>query len=211
MPWAVYSTGTNCFPLLLFLISLSLVTSGIAWLHTRGVCGLDLMLVFVWLFECLVCLHVDCLVVTLCARVWLNHCSRAEQVPPCLTHETSLPSPWGTPVITRKRYCFLSVLFSFSVLCLSSYQNLFSLVVSIRLPPFVRFSFTPFLTVGDMQLYWYYIGYLPLLEIGLGDNSHVICMRISSVKPVPWLAVNLHQVFSNGAAFNTQSCSSLTS
>ncbi len=110
MPWAVYSTGTNCFPLLLFLISLSLVTSGIAWLHTRGVCGLDLMLVFVWLFECLVCLHVDCLVVTLRVRVWLNHCSRAEQVPPCLTHETSLPSPWGTPVITRKRYCFLSPL-----------------------------------------------------------------------------------------------------
>ncbi|XP_076127007.1 WD repeat and FYVE domain-containing protein 3 [Alosa pseudoharengus] len=29
--------------------------------------------------------------------------SRAEQVPPCLTHETSLPSPWGTPALTRKR------------------------------------------------------------------------------------------------------------
>uniref|UniRef100_A0A671LJE3 WD repeat and FYVE domain-containing protein 3 n=1 Tax=Sinocyclocheilus anshuiensis TaxID=1608454 RepID=A0A671LJE3_9TELE len=29
--------------------------------------------------------------------------SRAEQVPPCLTHETSLPSPWGTPAIARKR------------------------------------------------------------------------------------------------------------
>ncbi len=28
------------------------------------------------------------------------------------------------------------------------------------------------------------------LEIGLGDISHAICMRISSVKPVPWLAVN---------------------
>uniref|UniRef100_A0A672QYT0 WD repeat and FYVE domain containing 3 n=1 Tax=Sinocyclocheilus grahami TaxID=75366 RepID=A0A672QYT0_SINGR len=98
---------TNCLPLLLFLISLSLVTSGIAWLHTRGVCGMDLLLVFVWLCECLVCLHVDCLVVTLCVRLWLNRCSRAEQVPPCLTHETSLPSPWGTPAIARKRYCFL--------------------------------------------------------------------------------------------------------
>ncbi|XP_031426548.1 WD repeat and FYVE domain-containing protein 3 isoform X2 [Clupea harengus] len=30
--------------------------------------------------------------------------SRAEQVPPCLTHETSLPSPWGTPALTRKRH-----------------------------------------------------------------------------------------------------------
>ncbi|XP_054466267.1 WD repeat and FYVE domain-containing protein 3 [Anoplopoma fimbria] len=29
--------------------------------------------------------------------------SRAEQVPPCLTHETSLPSPWGTPALARKR------------------------------------------------------------------------------------------------------------
>ncbi len=36
-------------------------------------------------------------------------------------------------------------------------------------------------------------------------------MRISSVKLVPWLAVNLHHVLSKGAAFNTQSCSSLTS
>ncbi|XP_039614451.1 WD repeat and FYVE domain-containing protein 3 isoform X3 [Polypterus senegalus] len=30
--------------------------------------------------------------------------SRAEQVPPCLTHETSLPSPWGTPALSRKRH-----------------------------------------------------------------------------------------------------------
>ncbi|MGH0178159.1 UNVERIFIED_CONTAM: hypothetical protein FKN15_076727 [Acipenser sinensis] len=30
--------------------------------------------------------------------------SRAEQVPPCLTHETSLPSPWGTPALPRKRH-----------------------------------------------------------------------------------------------------------
>ncbi len=29
-------------------------------------------------------------------------------------------------------------------------------------------------------------------------------MRISSVKPVPWLAVNRHHLFSDGAAFNTQ-------
>ncbi len=47
--------------------------------------------------------------------------------------------------------------------------------------------------------------------VGLGDISHAIVMRISSVKPVPWLAVNLHHLFSNGAAFNTQSRSSLTS
>ncbi|XP_076857169.1 WD repeat and FYVE domain-containing protein 3-like isoform X2 [Brachyhypopomus gauderio] len=30
--------------------------------------------------------------------------SRAEQVPPCLSHETSLPSPWGTPALARKRH-----------------------------------------------------------------------------------------------------------
>ncbi|KAG7490175.1 hypothetical protein JOB18_029475 [Solea senegalensis] len=30
--------------------------------------------------------------------------SRAEQLPPCLTHETSLPSPWGTPALARKRH-----------------------------------------------------------------------------------------------------------
>ncbi len=36
-------------------------------------------------------------------------------------------------------------------------------------------------------------------------------MRISSVKPAPWLAVNLHHLFSNGAAFNTLSRRSLTS
>ncbi len=47
--------------------------------------------------------------------------------------------------------------------------------------------------------------------VGLGDISHAICMRISSVKPVLWLAVNLHHLFSNGAAFNTQSRKSLTS
>ncbi len=29
-------------------------------------------------------------------------------------------------------------------------------------------------------------------------------MRISSVKPVLWLAVNRHHLFSDGAAFNTQ-------
>lgn len=40
----------------------------------------------------------------------LNHpvcfvvCSRAEQIPPCLTSESSLPSPWGTPALSRKRY-----------------------------------------------------------------------------------------------------------
>ncbi len=35
-------------------------------------------------------------------------------------------------------------------------------------------------------------------------------MRISSVKPAPWLAVNLHHLLSDGAAVNTQSRSSLT-
>ncbi|KAJ8380472.1 hypothetical protein SKAU_G00012500 [Synaphobranchus kaupii] len=30
--------------------------------------------------------------------------SRAEQLPPCLTLETSLPSPWGTPALSRKRH-----------------------------------------------------------------------------------------------------------
>ncbi|XP_015220356.1 WD repeat and FYVE domain-containing protein 3 isoform X2 [Lepisosteus oculatus] len=35
--------------------------------------------------------------------------SRAEQVPPCLTHETSLPSPWGTPALSRKRHGYHGV------------------------------------------------------------------------------------------------------
>ncbi|KAK7912734.1 hypothetical protein WMY93_012945 [Mugilogobius chulae] len=30
--------------------------------------------------------------------------SRTEQLPPCLSQETSLPSPWGTPALTRKRF-----------------------------------------------------------------------------------------------------------
>ncbi len=49
------------------------------------------------------------------------------------------------------------------------------------------------------------------MKLGLGDILHAIVMRISSVKPVPWLALNLHHLFSNGAAFNTQSRSSQTS
>ncbi|KAF7644990.1 hypothetical protein LDENG_00212340 [Lucifuga dentata] len=35
--------------------------------------------------------------------------SRAEHVPPCLTHETSLPSPWGTPALTRKRHGYHNI------------------------------------------------------------------------------------------------------
>ncbi len=50
--------------------------------------------------------------------------------------------------------------------------------------------------------------YYPL---GLHDIFHAIVMRISSVKPVLWLAVNLHPLLSDGAAFNTHSRSSLTS
>ncbi len=50
-----------------------------------------------------------------------------------------------------------------------------------------------------------------LFLLGLHDILHAICMRITSVKPVPWLAVNLHHLFSNGAVFNTQSRRSLTS
>ncbi len=48
-------------------------------------------------------------------------------------------------------------------------------------------------------------------KVGMGDILHAICMRISSVKQVPWLALNLHHLFSNGAVFNTQSRSSQTS
>ncbi len=47
--------------------------------------------------------------------------------------------------------------------------------------------------------------------LGLHDILHAIVMRISSVKTVLWLAINLHHLFSNGAAFNTQSRKSLTS
>ncbi|XP_078532420.1 WD repeat and FYVE domain-containing protein 3 isoform X3 [Lissotriton helveticus] len=35
--------------------------------------------------------------------------SHAEQIPPCLTHETTLPSPWGTPALSRKRHAYHSV------------------------------------------------------------------------------------------------------
>ncbi|XP_053559369.1 WD repeat and FYVE domain-containing protein 3 isoform X2 [Bombina bombina] len=35
--------------------------------------------------------------------------SHADQVPPCLTNETSLPSPWGTPALSRKRHAYHAV------------------------------------------------------------------------------------------------------
>ncbi len=62
----------------------------------------------------------------------------------------------------------------------------------------------PFWQVGFDSLFWW-------MGVELHDILHVIVMCISSVKTVLWLAVNLHHLFSNGAAFNTQSCSSLTS
>ncbi len=49
------------------------------------------------------------------------------------------------------------------------------------------------------------------IKLGLRDILHAIVMCISSVKPVLWFVINLHQLFSNGAAFNTQSRRSLTS
>ncbi len=39
---------------------------------------------------------------------------------------------------------------------------------------------------------------------------YIECMRISQVKPDPWLAVNLHHLVLYGAAFNTQSRRSRT-
>ncbi len=42
-----------------------------------------------------------------------------------------------------------------------------------------------------------------LFLLGLHDKSHVIAMRISSVKPVLWLVVNLHHMPLDGVAFNT--------
>ncbi len=47
--------------------------------------------------------------------------------------------------------------------------------------------------------------------MGLHDILHAIVMRISSVKTVLWLEVNLHHLLSDGAAFTTQSRRSLTS
>ncbi|XP_052054971.1 WD repeat and FYVE domain-containing protein 3 isoform X3 [Apodemus sylvaticus] len=57
-----------------------------------------------------------------CVSPTLRHCSKlfiylykvatdsfdshAEQIPPCLTSESSLPSPWGTPALSRKRHAF---------------------------------------------------------------------------------------------------------
>ncbi len=51
-------------------------------------------------------------------------------------------------------------------------------------------------------------------QVGLHVILHAIVMRISSVKPVLWLVLNLHHLFSkpvDGAAVNTQSRRSLTS
>ncbi len=45
----------------------------------------------------------------------------------------------------------------------------------------------------------------------LHNILHAIVMCISSVKTVLWLAVNLHHLFSNGGAVNTQTHISLTS
>ncbi len=66
-------------------------------------------------------------------------------------------------------------------------------------------------TVVEYILKWNLLLWWWSWFLWLGNISHAICMRISSVKPVPWLAVNLHYLFSNGAAFNTQSHRSLTS
>ncbi len=49
-----------------------------------------------------------------------------------------------------------------------------------------------------------------MYDVGLHDILRAIVMRISSVKTVLWLAENHLQLFSNGAAFNTQSRCSLT-
>ncbi len=48
-------------------------------------------------------------------------------------------------------------------------------------------------------------------KVGLNDILHAIVMPILSVKTFLWLAINLHQLLSNGAAVNTQSRRSLTS
>ncbi len=40
------------------------------------------------------------------------------------------------------------------------------------------------------------------ITVGLHNILHAIVKRISSVKTVLWLAVNLHHLFSDGAAFN---------
>ena len=106
------------------LFSLSLfppLTSGAVWLfilgpvHLRGcMCGCactwvcEYLCFYVCICACM-CLNVFlCLCplplnVYVCVCTCVLPCSRAEQVPPCLTHETSLPSPWGTPALARKR------------------------------------------------------------------------------------------------------------
>ncbi len=53
--------------------------------------------------------------------------------------------------------------------------------------------------------------WMSITNFGLHDILHAIVVRISSVKTVLSLAVNLHHLLSDGAAFNTQSCRSLTS
>ncbi len=57
------------------------------------------------------------------------------------------------------------------------------------------------------QICWFWLP--AFFKVGLHDILHAIDMRISSVNTILWLAVNLHQLFPSGAAFNTQSCSSL--
>ncbi len=64
-------------------------------------------------------------------------------------------------------------------------------------------------TTVENVLFLYYLRD-NILILGLRDIMHAIVMRISSVKLVLWLVVNLNHLFSDGAAFNTQSRSSPT-
>ncbi|XP_043915423.1 WD repeat and FYVE domain-containing protein 3 [Protopterus annectens] len=68
------------------------------------------------------CVGMDSVSVTLrhCSKIFIylykmatdSFDSRAEQIPPCLTNETSLPSPWGTPALSRKsRHAYHTVPF----------------------------------------------------------------------------------------------------
>ncbi len=80
---------------------------------------------------------------------------------------------------------------------------------------FIHFQWTKTWPVNSGKLYlvWSIRKCLfnDVLWLGLHDILHAIVMHISSVKTVLWLAVNIHHLFSNGAAFNTQSRRSLIS
>ncbi len=102
-----------------------------------------------------------------------------------------------------------------------NYVNVFLLLINLACPLYISFNFFLNKNVNDHKLLnasadlclnmRKMYNNKHIYKLGLQVISHAIVMRISSVKSVLLLLINLHHLLSNGAAFNTQSHSSLTS